>query len=103
MKIRNGFVSNSSSSSFVILLPENFTLDLSEFDFKDSYTNEEEVRQMFNKLLHENEVCPGYESGAFGVLEQVLNDYTIATFETGPDAGQIVLADQDKVKKILGE
>jgi len=24
MKVRNGFVSNSSSSSFVVLLPENF-------------------------------------------------------------------------------
>ena len=27
MKTRNGFVSNSSSSSFVILLPENFDVE----------------------------------------------------------------------------
>ena len=27
MKIRNGFVSNSSSSSFVVLLPENFNVE----------------------------------------------------------------------------
>ena len=31
MKIRNGFVSNSSSSSFVLLLPDNF---LEKVDYK---------------------------------------------------------------------
>lgn len=33
MKIRNGFVSNSSSSSFVVLLPEKFVenVDFSKF------------------------------------------------------------------------
>jgi hypothetical protein len=32
MKIRNGFVSNSSSSSFVILLPDNFDINSIDFD-----------------------------------------------------------------------
>jgi len=32
MKIRNGFVSNSSSSSFLIVLPDNYTINKNDIE-----------------------------------------------------------------------
>ena len=37
MKTKNGFVSNSSSSSFVVLLPENFLKTIDYEKISDNY------------------------------------------------------------------
>jgi hypothetical protein len=103
MKIRNGFVSNSSSSSFIVLLPENFVLDLSGYDFENSgyEATEEEVKKMFAQLLSNKNIWEE-EGDAVGILENVLDDYVVATLDTSSEGGQIVLADPVKIKKILG-
>ena len=53
MKIRNGFVSNSSSSSFVVLLPENFDVEKHE-----AITEIDATEPMKGKVL--DEVMKGY-------------------------------------------
>ena len=101
MKIRNGFVSNSSSSSFVILLPENFKLDLSDVDFEDYEVEEKDVQDAFDNLLRDKEIWDEEYGEENEVLGDALEDYIVATIDTSPEGGQLILADPKKVKKIL--
>ena len=111
MKIRQGFVSNSSSSSFVILLPKEFGKEdfkklfdaancqnkLDENDIDYDY-----VEKAVSELLHTRSIWSEDYYEALDILETVFINHMIATFDTGPDSGQIVVADADVVKKILG-
>lgn len=108
MKVRNGFVSNSSSSSFIMLIPETFNVD--EFDFSDyksdlSYTDEDSVKKTFKTLQEEKslwlEDCNG---DAYCALTNIFSDFVITSIEGGPDDGSIELLstrDIAKIQKIL--
>lgn len=60
MKIRNGFVSNSSSSSFIVTLPksiDNYTLD--EFrELLEETSIFDPVKQLYEDLLNTEESQP---------------------------------------------
>jgi len=104
MKIRNGFVSNSSSSSFVICLPENF--DINSIDFEKASQRKycqktpDQLRKTIEKLINDKGMDQ-YDGGDIYSASDILKDYIIASMETGPDAGQIILVDVNKVKKIV--
>jgi len=112
MKTRNGFVSNSSSSSYVVYLPDNFKLDLKSEDvqrrFDDTYGEDGnidefsgEVQEAFEALMAEGEVDTSTEGA--GALEDLLANYVIASFGSGPDGGCIVLANKERIRKIERE
>jgi hypothetical protein len=90
MKIRCGFVSNSSSSSFVVLLPHNLNV-------------RKGLQDAFNRLVNEGELWEEECFGYFGELVDILNDYIIAVIETPSDGGVITIADREKVEKIIGD
>ena len=104
MKIRNGFVSNSSSSSFVICLPENF--DINSIDFEKAsqrkYCDQtpEQLRKLIEKLIKDGSLSQ-YEGDDLYSASDVLKNYVIASLEGGPDDGQIILVDVKKVRKIV--
>lgn len=111
MKIRTGFVSNSSSSSFVVLLPENFieTIDFDKVTDGDEDFPLDEFKRMLNDLIKVGDIWVDgiydeYETDDrdfYDILDNLLEPYVIASMETSSDAGQIVVADRDAVKKIL--
>lgn len=111
MKVRSGFVSNSSSSSFVVLLPENF---LENVDY-DKITNGDEdfpldsFKELLNQIIANDgiwmeEIYQADEDGYefMDIIDTLFDPYTIASFDTGPDEGQIAIANPKKVKEILG-
>lgn len=120
MKIRTGFVSNSSSSSYIVMFPDNFKIE--DFNFEkykekinevfndwdlDSYSKEQyqaEIERLILGLASDTEYI--YQDGAdwqFELLSEILEDYTIAMIDSSSDCGAIQGVNKDKMKKILGE
>ena len=105
MKIRAGFVSNSSASSFLVLLPSDFdfdNIDLSEYQNKmdDNECDEAEVKRAFGVLSTMGELWQP-DSPAWFVLSEILNPYVINTEEIHSDGeGKISLVDGKGRQKI---
>ena len=127
MKTRNGFVSNSSSSSFVVLLPPDFKFndllpisnkklnemfeyydgdselndDGSERDKPEELTREQKL-EILSKLVKQfmkNGYMDGYDQSSEDVqlLNELFHDYTVAAIEGGPDGGGSIVLADRKV------
>ena len=107
MKIRNGFVSNSSSSSYIIILPENYEIDPTderlEGLMEEYETDIDSVKNKLAELKSRNHIWSDYgdDWGAYEVLVDLLRDYVIHSVEVGPDGGSIELANVEKIKELL--
>lgn len=107
MKIRNGFISNSSSSSYVILLPASFNIDSIDLDryrdeIEDNDIDDIDVINGFRDLLS-NKSLHEQDNRAIFVLQEILEPYIIVTISSGPDDEQLILADRDKIKELMNE
>jgi hypothetical protein len=113
MKIRNGFVSNSSSSSFVVMLPKNFDPKLfvdnmtdEEIDnaFQwDNYTREE-IFNAISRLYTDKCLYQYDDSKEMNICSELLDEFIITSTEGGPDDGTISLVsdeEREKIKNLL--
>ena len=107
MKIRTGFVSNSSSSSFVVILPSNF-IDSIKFE---GNLDEEKIKK-FKKFLDKFIKDEGYwrdsdnddeeEYEFYDILSRFIRPYVVASIDTSSDNGdQIIILNREKIKKLL--
>ena len=117
MKIRQSFVSNSSSTSYIILFPEGATAD--NLEFKDlenaiegliddhgdpDYGREAAQKRLIegvSRLVNGSDVHEYDDGDLVRILPDMLDEYVIASMDSGPDDGSISPAKIAKVKKIL--
>jgi len=112
MKIRAGFVSNSSSSSFVVVLPENFLesvdyvkitdgdVDFPLDNFKRLLNNLIKSKCMYDEKVYDYDRHGDYEF--MNILRDLIKPYVIAEVDGSSGDGKIVVADREKIKKVLG-
>ena len=104
MKIRHGFVSNSSSSSYIVVLPENF--DIEKF-IASNFTPDEEAGCLIHYKTHlvvqhdlvsvlkqlkaggEIAECSDEGGEIYDSLCDLLSPFMIADVYGGPDSGGI--------------
>lgn len=111
MKIRAGFVSNSSSSSFVLLLPENFiqTIDFDKITQGDEDFPLDDFKRLINDFVTRGgmwmESIYDYDEEDYDfvdILDDLIRPYVIAEVEQGSsDGGQYVVVDRKKISKLL--
>jgi hypothetical protein len=103
MKTRHGFVSNSSSSSYIIVLPDDFKIKTNSkpakilFDVfkKKTWLNYDEFDE-FKGKLKSSEFYEGWDE-----LHVILKKYMVQDIQTSADGVDcIVLIPNDKIRKI---
>src|SRR5574343_325072 len=98
MKIRLGFVSNSSSSSFIVYLPKNFTFFQNQIDkvigdYCDKENEEEFITKLndaINLIKSGNTITEYDNPEEFDMLDKLIDSkYIIGSFDTGSGCGKI--------------
>ena len=108
MKIRNGFVSNSSSSSYLVVIPEKFdvkeflnkkNIDIENLDFE--VENIDELIEKINGYINEGKIweCENYEE--FYWISDLFSDMVLTGFDVSSDSGTIIFKkDTEIINKI---
>ena len=115
MKTRNGFVSNSSSTSFVVLLPKNFKLDIHskkaqkirkvlmsriDPDDKDQLSDQALING-WDDFLVEGRLFREDSFVDVDFLREMLSEFIVAETKCEASDEELILIDSDKVRKIL--
>ncbi len=121
MKVRNGFVSNSSSSSFTCLIPNSWEptdeaiLQAASDSFCDDHLDDDEktadlkviekVKNEIDKFKSTEYTIHEYDEHAmFSTLGMLIPyEYMIGGADTGPDMGTISSVNKDKIRGLLNE
>ena len=116
MKIRQGFVSNSSSSSYVIIIPNNFDLDkivdkelpkfIEMYGKTENYTtngvtDSSKIKKDVASCILKKYLFDEENRDLFDIVTCLLKRYVLTWSETGPDRGQVEFMDQSKIEEKL--
>jgi hypothetical protein len=107
MKIRTGFVSNSSSSSFVACLPDNFDINTINFEewaqkaseyFSRKTFTAEDIKKMTEECISRGGCGEG--DTFFYFAPEMFEDYIISKVDVGSDSGSFALLDAKEKQRL---
>jgi len=117
MKIKLDFITNSSSTAYVVMMPDNFNIveslakisnqsiyqdDLYEYCDDDKAKFIEQISENISNLLNGEELW-GYDTPCFCTTQEILEkeDFIIAMVNISSDGGgQIIPANKETIKKL---
>ena len=107
MKIRNGFVSNSSSSSYVVFIPDNFSVDCKKFaeDYDYDELDVDVLEDMVTELKNGSGLYSQDNYSEYEAIVDVLRekDLIVLAIDGGPDDGSVETISQKKITEIYNK
>ena len=112
MKSKNSFTTNSSSASYIVIVPDSITLskmsDKEILKYLDEYDIEYEtgVDEIRERLLEidDKKALYSYDNRGYNTVVNILQNMNLVVCQisSGPDDSMITVLDNDKVRKVLG-
>lgn len=108
MKTRNGFVSNSSSSSFILILPDEFDLGLyfpQYLEYLEEESDEDGNKMTLKKFQKLDKIDEYDNNSLFEFFHREIKDeikkYEFESWDTSSDAGEIFIKRVSEVNKFM--